>query len=253
MTCGVWADGVSLIENLGRYPAVLWDGWPMGMIVTVLDPQQPRFSLNGICPHCSRYAVFMIVAGPHIEVEGHPTRGALRRCAVAMQCQGCRQFILSIVSQPQGGGSADYVAHYPLGKPNDDVSSEIPAPIADDFKEALRCRWVDAYNATVEMCRRAVQASCVNLKAPADHLVKQIDWLAAQGIITTPLKDMAHRIRLGGNLGAHPPEDPNDASVIIIGAEYADAVIEFTRDFFQHVYVMPERLKKYTFKKVPSP
>jgi hypothetical protein len=76
-----------------------------------------------------------------------------------------------------------------------------------------------------------------------------IDWLAAQGTITTPLKEMAHRVRLGGNLGAHPPEDPIDATEITIGPEYADAVLEFTREFFQHVYVMPERLKKYTFKK----
>jgi hypothetical protein len=118
-----------------------------------------------------------------------------------------------------------------------------------DFREALRCRFVDAYNATVEMCRRAVQASCIQLNAPADKkLVHQIDWLAAQGIITTPLKEMAHRVRLGGNLGAHPPEDPDDANAIVIGVQYADAVIEFTRDFFQHVYVIPERLRNFTFR-----
>ena len=69
--------------------------------------------------------------------------------------------------------------HGLLGKPNDDVASEIPENIAADFKEALRCRYVDAYNATVEMCRRAVQASCLQLGAPADKLVKQIDWLVS--------------------------------------------------------------------------
>jgi hypothetical protein len=145
-----------------------------------------------------------------------------------------------------------YAQHYPIGKPNDDVAREIPSHIGADFKEALRCRFVDAYNATVEMCRRAVQASCHNLGAPDEKLVKQIDWLASQGLITSPLKDMAHRVRLGGNLGAHPPEDPSDPSEIAINEEYADAVIAFTRDFFHHVYVMPERLKKYTFKK-PTP
>jgi len=144
--------------------------------------------------------------------------------------------------------------HYPLDKPNDDVASEIPEHIRADFKEALRCRWVDACNATTEMCRRAVQASCIQLGAPANNqLVKQIDWLSANGIITNPLKEMAHRIRLGGNLGAHPPEDPDDPTEILIGSEYADAVLEFTRDFFQHVYVTPERLKKYTFKKLALP
>ncbi len=70
-----------------------------------------------------------------------------------------------------------------------------------------------------------------------------------QGTITTPLKEMAHRVRLGGNLGAHPPEDPEDEDLIVMGPEYADAVLEFTRDFFHHVYVMPARLEKFTFSR----
>ena len=147
-----------------------------------------------------------------------------------------------------------YMEHYPIGIPSDGVSPEIPTNIGADFREALRCRFVDAHNATVEMCRRAVQASCIELKAPTDKkLVHQIDWLAQNGVITTPLKEMAHRVRLGGNLGAHPPEDPEDPGEIIVGPNYSDAVIEFTRDFFQHVYVMPERLKKFTFKKITPP
>jgi Domain of unknown function (DUF4145) len=166
-----------------------------------------------------------------------------------MQCQGCLNFILGCVFR-QGNNPWQYKQHYPLGRPNDKVAPEIPANIAADFQEALRCRFVDAHNATVEMCRRAVQASCIDLKAPPDKkLWEQIDWLAGQGTITTPLKEMAHRIRLGGNLGAHPPEDPNDDTAIVIGPEYADAVIEFTREFFQHVYVLAQRLKKFTFKK----
>jgi len=145
-----------------------------------------------------------------------------------------------------------YREHFPIGKPNDHIPPEIPAHIGADFREAIRCRFVDAYNATVEMCRRAVQASCLNLGASGDKLVKQIDWLAAKGVITAPLKEMAHRVRLGGNLGAHPPEDPDDTSEIVIDSEYADAVIEFTKDFFHHVYVMPVRLERFTFKKVPA-
>ena len=134
------------------------------------------------------------------------------------------------------------------------MADEIPPHIAADFREALRCRFVDAHNATVEMCRRAVQAACLEKKAPSDlKLTGQINWLADQNIITTPLKEMAHRIRLGGNLGAHPPDDPEDEDVIIIDADYADAVIGFTTDFFQHVYVLQERLSRYTFKKAAPP
>ena len=42
---------------------------------------------------------------------------------------------------------------------------------------------------------------------------------------------------------------PVDPTEILIGSEYTDAVLEINADFFQHVYVMPERLKEFTFKK----
>jgi hypothetical protein len=140
-------------------------------------------------------------------------------------------------------GSWVYDVHYPLGKPRDTVAEEIPNEIKPDFKEALRCRWVDAYNATVEMCRRALESSCIQLGANPDlALAKMIDWVHAQGKITTPLKDMAHKIKLGGNRGAHPSDRT-------LSEEDADAVIEFTEEYFQHVYVMPARMAKFNFDK----
>ena len=215
----------------------------------ITDLGNGQFSFSGQYPHCKDKSVFTIVSGPSGSAAPEQPRHTIS-CA-AMQCQGCRRFILGVVQSPNTSPRQyEYVEHYPLGKPDDSVAVEIPTAIGRDFQEALRCRWVDAYNATVEMCRRAVQASCIDLKAPPDErLVKQIDWLADRGKITAPLKDMAHRVRLGGNLGAHPPEDPDDPCEVHIGMEYADAVIEFTREFFQHVYVMPERMKRFTFTK----
>jgi hypothetical protein len=72
-----------------------------------------------------------------------------------------------------------------------------------------------------------------------------IDWVHSQGKITTPLKDMAVKIKLGGNRAAH-------ASDRTLTADEADAVIEFTREYFQHVYVMPAKMAKFNFDK-PKP
>jgi hypothetical protein len=107
-----------------------------------------------------------------------------------MQCQGCRKFILGIVTHTQNLPQYTYEEHYPLGTPDETAADEIPDDIRADFKEALRCRWVDAFNATAEMCRRAVEASCIDLGAPRSEkfLEDKIDWLAAQGKITSFLK-----------------------------------------------------------------
>lgn len=183
----------------------------------------------------------MPVAGPHREtLHNHPED---RLCA-AMQCQGCYQYILALARFTRNANvPARYETHYPKGQPNDSVAEQIPPAISADFKEALRCRWVNAYNATVEMCRRSIEASCLQLGAKeSDSIEAQIDWVHSQGKITTPLKDMAHKIRLGGNRGAHP-------SPRVITEEDADAVLEFTQEYFDHVYVMPAKMAKFDFSK----
>jgi hypothetical protein len=147
-----------------------------------------------------------------------------------------------------------------MGWPDDTVAEEIPEDIKQDFKEALRCMYVKAYSATAEMCRRAVEASCLEQGAPSDLKVleKMIDWLAKEQIITPHLQQAAHKIRLGGNRGAHPPEDgprpadavsAPDAPIERIEKEHAEAIIGFTRHFFHNVYVMPKQLDKYDFSK----
>lgn len=214
--------------------------------------------MRGTCPHAPHESAFLLVTNVRAE-PNHQWIGA-------MQCQGCAKYILAIVQWIPHTSQAIYREHYPLGKPDDSVAPEIPEHIKPDFKEALRCLWVDAYNATAEMCRRAVEASCIDLGAPdKGGLEDKIDWLEAQRKITPFLKDVAHKIRLGGNRAAHPgaPSSPTSApagtavavpteSISTITLEHAKAIIQFSKEFFHHVYVVPKQLDKYDFSK-PKP
>lgn len=94
-----------------------------------------------------------------------------------------------------------------------------------------------------------------------------IDELADKRIITPFLQKVAHKIRLGGNRGAHPsPQNSQPtvsaevlagieklpetiAPITQIGKDHADAIIKFTREFFHYVYVVPKELDKYDFSK----
>ena len=96
------------------------------------------------------------------------------------------------------------------------------------------------------MCRRAVQASAKSLNASGNSLIKQIDDVADKGKITEPLKEMAHQIRKIGNDGAHPDDDLlKDAT-----EQDASEIIEFVHEYFNHVYVMPEKLKAMKERKI---
>jgi hypothetical protein len=82
------------------------------------------------------------------------------------------------------------------------------------------------------------------------------------------LKGAAHKIRLGGNRGAHPEPLPNLNAGNVLGLagpqtqpsepitkiekEHAEAIVEFTRHFFESVYVIPAKVGKYDFSK-PKP
>lgn len=256
----------SLITLLCDSLAVLWKDWPRNMRCTILDINNNRFSFNGICPHCESFSVFMIAGSPHAE-HVTPDASEILFCAV-MRCQACLLFILGIAVRR--GNAIEYVEHYPMGKPDDAVPKEVTAAdsvIALDFAESLRCLWVKSYKASVAMCRRSVEATCKQQGAKGRDLEKKIDDLAAQGKITEPLRQMAHAVRLSANRGLHGKKKAHAVAVVADAAEVvseqepvemddldtfgedeAKAMIEFTKELFHHIYVMPALLEKYKAK-----
>jgi hypothetical protein len=84
-----------------------------------------------------------------------------------------------------------------------------------------------------------IQSSAIALKAAGGRLIDQIDDLFEVGKITESLKDFAHEVRLTGNDGAHPDKD----GLVNVTEADSSAIIEFTREYLHHVYVMPAKLK----------
>jgi Domain of unknown function (DUF4145) len=197
------------------------------------NSQNGAFSARGICPHCSVPSYHSFVVGPYVkhsgdaEIEGH----------VLVECQNC-QHVMYVVGKRKGAVHFyEYKESFPLGNPESSVETTIMSGVRDDFIEALKCKSISAHKATVVMCRRALQASCKQFGAEGAKLINQIDDLSRKGRITTALKDMAHDIRKLGNDGAHPDED----GLGEVTKEDAEDIVEFTRQYFEHVYVMPAR------------
>jgi len=122
----------------------------------------------------------------------------------------------------------------------------IPEEIADDFKEAKRCVSVEAKKATVTMCRRVLQNTCISKGCnPKSDLINQIDELEAKRIINPSMKEVAHTIRKIGNWGAHPQGDPlKDVTL-----DDASELLEFTSEFLDEIFVRPSRLSALRKKK----
>jgi hypothetical protein len=210
--------------------------------VQIVNFPQQNFSTvgaSGVCPHCGAKSYFKPTGAAY--VEDRPNENLQLICN-STQCESCKEFVLIVGFRQRGLGSSYNLRFvYPAGKPNETVEDGIPGNITADFKEALRCRWVNAFKATVTMCRRAIQSSCLEKKAdPKKKLTLQIDELATKDLITEPLRLFAHEVRLEGNDGAHPDADGlNDVT-----EKDADDIIEFTREYLHHVYVMPAMLAR---------
>ena len=79
--------------------------------------------------------------------------------------------------------------------------------------------------------RRAIQATVAERRAPEGNLLSQIDWLAAQGVITKDIATWAHEVPFVGNDGAHPPGKATESD--------AKDAVELAEQFLAVVYVSP--------------
>jgi hypothetical protein len=221
--------------------------WRYNGAMKIVNFQQGnQVGASGECPHCSPVQSYFHPIATYME---QPVPGQWIHIVSAAQCQSCKEFVL-VIGRRQQHQSPSYqlVNVFPLGKPNDAVASEVEQAaieVAADFREALRCHWIKSYRASVVMCRRAIQSSAIAFKASGGRLIDQIDDLFKSGKITEALKDFAHEVRLTGNDGAHPDKD----GLAEVKEDDSTAILEFTREYLHHVYVMPAKLKA---RKTPS-
>ncbi len=183
------------------------------------------------CPYCEAKANFTL---RHRWEEQQPTGHVVGYGAWV--CDNCHRPVLGY-EDPYG----DPYDYQPRRVPEPEFP-DVPDDVATDAKEAHRCLSIGAYRAAVVMARRAMQSAAYEKWAPEGLLVDQIDWLEGERVITPQMKQVAHTIRLSGNLGAHPDKD----GLRDVGQAEAEAVIQFLDDFLKLVYEVPARLDRLT-------
>jgi len=217
-----------------RLPVCLWQYEGQMKVVNFPESGFNQVGASGDCPHCSTVNSYF---RPLVSSDNG------YRMVSAARCETCKEFVLIVGEKKHvgmgQGQPCESVEVYPLGKPKQLANKDIPIAVANDFNEALRCQFIEAFKATVVMCGRAIQTSALALGAQGNRLVDQIDDLFKKGKITEALKDFAHEVRLVRNDGAHPDKD----GLADVTDQDAAAIIEFTREYLHHVYVMPAKLE----------
>ncbi len=184
------------------------------------------------CPHCGKVAAYNPDNNTRRQFSRRPSTHARLDICQNDEC-GCAT--VAILDENLTKVLETYP---PLAEAPDKL---LPNDVAVAFGEALKALREGIWNSSVVMCSRALDEATVELKAKGGSLFERIENLAETHRITPDLSEWAHTGRLAANLGRHGAEkeqgekkwnDENDAKEIV----------EFSRWFFQYVYLLPKQL-----------
>ena len=115
----------------------------------------------------------------------------------------------------------------------------MPSPIGDAASEAYACYSIRSYRAAILLARSVVEAVAKNQGVTDGPLVKKIDALEEQRVISPLMKETAHEIRLVGNEMAHGD------FVEAVDEEECDDVLNFMSALLDAVYQQPAKLTRF--------
>jgi len=192
------------------------------------------------CGHCGNKSRMEVVAsydatrsftGPFGDTYDAGYLWELVLCPV---CSGInlRQVDIHWGAEPEIGRRAARIVYPSTGR----SFAGLPPAIDSAYQAALKVRHVDA-NAFAVLLRRVIEGVCLDRGASGRKLYERLNDLAKKGEIPIQLAEMAHQLRLFGNIGAHFGEgDLTSAEAALLG-DLCGAVLEY-------VYVAPGWLEK---------
>lgn len=121
------------------------------------------------------------------------------------------------------------------------TAAEVPAELADDYREATRIAGLSSRGAAT-LARRALQATLRRAfpDMPQGELFDEIAWLENQTRLEAELVSSLHSLRKAGNFGAHPPKD-GSAMIYDLKPEDLEACFMILDLLFETLFVKPAR------------
>jgi Domain of unknown function (DUF4145) len=111
----------------------------------------------------------------------------------------------------------------------------VPAPVRAALHEALKCHDVQAWNASVAMTRKAVEAMATDLSADGRTLFNKLHDLRARKLVSAESFELEDTIRNYGNLAVH-----YDSTVAELGDEEADCALAYAYEVSKQIYLRPQ-------------
>ena len=188
------------------------------------------------CPHC--------LVGIHEHFRDLPLQEWDGRhwSANIMQCPECDKVIIRLLAIQAKPRRVETILAYPKSVSRGPVPREVPAPYANDYKEACLV-FADSEKASAALSRRCLQAILRNVaKTKAHDLSKQIDEVIASSALPAHLAQAIDAIRNIGNFAAHLQKDTNTGAILDVEPGEAEWCLEVLEGLFDFYFVKPTQL-----------
>lgn len=158
------------------------------------------------------------------DLSGYVTEVLLSKC---LKCQN--PFLKEKNFQIVGGD--DFLTSELQFFPNteNEAIKNCPEIVFNPYKEALKCYRAHAYDACVIMCRKGIEAICIDKGETKGTLATKLKNLNSKGILENTLYSWANELRLIGNDGAHSHDQ-------IVNQQNAKEAIDFFDAFITYLY-----------------
>ncbi len=118
------------------------------------------------------------------------------------------------------------------------IGEGVPPPIDEAYRQARACLAISCPDASIAMCRAALDRMTKDKKAEGNTLKARLDDLVTKGVLKSSIITEAVNVREFGNAALH------DLLAEEINSADAEIICEFTKGILYDIYVTPELARK---------
>lgn len=184
------------------------------------------------CPHCHKQSTYeqVVYKDDYVREKTlvYDEMGAYFPYTVRVyiyKCEFCNHFRI-IGFRIKENYQNKTIFEYPLpGFSGIDREKVNHPAVLENLDEGMRCLTANAPKGASVNFRRALQAATLMLGGQGDNLEQQINDLYKKEIIRAKTRDIAHKVRAFGNLGAHPYEIRVDKDGIVTADDFSELTL----------------------------
>ena len=136
---------------------------------------------------------------------------------------------------------SDPVLLYPAKRKAD---RNLPKRVREPFQEALTCLRAKTYTATAMMCRKTLEAICIQHDVRSGTLKTKLRSLQTADVIDKRLFEWSDALRISGNEAAHNVD-------VSVDRQEAQDIVDFTHALLEYIFTFREKFDTFMQRRNP--